>query len=288
MKELFGGLEDMGFDDIEEIEFFKEKEAAKEVKKVVPEKPKELTYEDCVFERGYTCPVCDNQFKEWAAKATKARFIQLDDDLMPVYTPIYPFYYNVVICQLCGYAALAENFMKISDRQCMMIEKNITPKFKSITYTLPFTADVAIQRYKFALLNSMIKRARSGEKAYICLVISWLYKIKEDEANRVLFAKSAYESFVEAYSKDTFPLYGMNETVTSYLVAYLAMTIGEYEEAKRWISRVMMSRKITARLKDMTMALKATVLGLEERKKQAHAVANTANEAKGDSGEAQE
>ncbi|MBR2057863.1 MAG: DUF2225 domain-containing protein, partial [Fibrobacter sp.] len=35
--------------------------------------------------------------------------------------------------------------------------------------------DTSIERYKLALYNSMVKRAKISEKSYICLKIAWLY-----------------------------------------------------------------------------------------------------------------
>lgn len=259
MKALFDGLDDLGFDMLDDMDTFKPEVAtaapAVEVK-ITANTPSAA---DCIFEKSYTCPVCEERFRDLSVKTSKVRFESIDDDLMPVHSPVNPFYYNVAICPKCGYAALSDNFLKITESQCELIAKQISPKYKAKQYPFPYTEDMVIERYKFALLNSVVKRGRASEKAYLCLVLSWLYKIKEDEANRLLFSTNAYEAFVEAYTKDTFPIYGMNEVVTAYLVAELARYIGNPSEAMKWLAKVLSSRLATQKVKDMALDLKQRI-----------------------------
>ncbi|MGN1206227.1 MAG: DUF2225 domain-containing protein, partial [Eubacterium sp.] len=70
------------------------------------------------------------------------------------------------------------------------------------------------------------------------------------------FMKNAHEGFVAAFSKESFPMCGMDEYTVMYIVAELARRIGERDEAKRWVSKVLVARDANRRIKDKALALK--------------------------------
>ena len=53
-----------------------------------------------------------------------------------------------------------------------------------------------------------------------------------------------------------FPMCGMDEHTTTYLVADLAKRIGKYDEASRWISKVLIARDANERIKSKARELK--------------------------------
>ena len=132
--------------------------------------------------------------------------------------------------------------------------------------------DEAIVKHRLALANTVVKRAKSSEKAYTCLKTAWLLRGKaehlpEDTAdyNKVRaelaaeereFLENAYNGFLEAFPKEMFPMCGMDENTVSYLVADLARRIGKYEDASRWVARVLASRNANDRIKEKSRELK--------------------------------
>ena len=59
---------------------------------------------------------------------------------------------------------------------------------------------------------------------------------------------------------------GMDELTVTYLVAELARRAGRYDEAIRWISRVLTSRNASERIKEKARVVKDLVE--EDRKKE--------------------
>lgn len=80
-----------------------------------------------------------------------------------------------------------------------------------------------------------------------------IMKLKEEEQR---FIQKAYEGFVNAFSKESFPMCGMDEHTTTYLVADLARRCGRTDEAKRWISKVLTARDAKERIKSKARDLK--------------------------------
>ena len=64
------------------------------------------------------------------------------------------------------------------------------------------------------------------------------------------FILNAYEGFEEAYSKESFPMCGMDEVTVNLLVAELARRVGKNDEAGRWISQILISKDANERIKE--------------------------------------
>ena len=81
-------------------------------------------------------------------------------------------------------------------------------------------------------------------------------QIKELQEQEKELLENAYTGFETAFSKETFPMCGMDEITVSYLLAELARRIGHYEESSRWISRVLISREANERIKNRAREIK--------------------------------
>ena len=177
----------------------------------------------------------------------------------PIYEPIDPNFYDIIICPKCGFAAVRMMFNKITSKQSELIAEKITPNFKPPVYPPVLSVDQAIERYKLALLNAMVKNAKDGEKAYICLKLIWMYKTKGDEENRLNFVKLTKSGFLNAMAKEHFPIMGLQDSTVTYLLGLLATETKEYDEALRFISNVIISKTASERLKERARDLKLAI-----------------------------
>ena len=225
----------------EEAEDIQEVEESKDEKKINPE--------DCLYDRTMTCPVCESEFKARSIRKGKTRFVGSDIDLRSNYDPINPDYYDVIICNHCGYAAISINFNHIGERQAKLITDNISIRFTPKEYPAVYDVDTAIERYKLALLNSITKNGKAGEKAYICLKIGWFYREKKDIENEVKYLKSAIEGFEQAFTKENFPICGLDEPTLLYIMSAIYFRLGNLEESKKILGRVIIKRGLPERLK---------------------------------------
>lgn len=204
---------------------------------------------DCLYEKSYVCSVCDNAFKSKTLRKGKAIFVKNDIDLKSYFEPIQPDYYDVVICNKCGYSALTSRFNKVTQSQADLILENISKRFVPKNYPELYTIDIAIERYKLALLNCITMKSKDGEKAYICLKIAWLYREKKDTKNEQAFLKSAFKGFTTAFVKENFPICGMYENTVIYIIAALAYELGLKEHSKKFLSSLVVRKGISSQLK---------------------------------------
>lgn len=227
------------------------------------------------------CPVCDNKFKMVAVKSGRLRRKEPDLDLRPRFYYIDTLKYDICACPNCGYTAMSRYFDKINGIQKKMIKENVCDKFHAqeslkVDGLRTYDYDTAIDRYKLALYNSIVKKADVSEKAYTCLKISWLLKeqstllTEEDEATKAKKAacekeaderyRQAYDGFVQAISSEEYPICGMDENTLDCLVAAMAYNLKIYDVASKMVSSVMTSRTASSKMKDWAYDLKENVL----------------------------
>lgn len=272
MANIFAGLESLGLKVSKNIEVYEEEKKETKSSGEGESKPKELSEEDLLFDKHYTCPVCDKEFKSKMIRTGKAKLVSADTDLRPKYHEIDPLKYDAVLCPNCGYASLNRYFNFVMGSQAKIIKEQISQTFeyKSEENKI-YSYDEAIMRHKMALLNTVVKKGKTSERAYTCLKLAWLFRGKREEmlkgeykqeevdellAEEVEFLENAHEGFVTAFSKEGFPMCGMDQHTVVYLVAELARRTGKIDEAKRWVAKVLVARDANKRIKDKALALK--------------------------------
>ncbi len=272
MANLFSGLEAFGLGNLSEMDIYDEKEK-EEAKKQIEEGKPSFSEEDIIFDKTYSCPVCDQEFKTKTVKSGKVKLLALDTDLRPIYQDMDPLKYDAIVCPNCGFAALGRFFKYVSSTQIALIKKNITASFRGIKEVgTTFSYDDAITRHKLALVNAIVKKSKTSERAYTCLKTAWVIRGKTEHLPKELpdydkqlielereeldFVAKAYVGFEEAFSKEDFPMCGMDEPTITLLMAELARRISKFDEAGRWISKVLISRDANERIKTKARDIK--------------------------------
>jgi len=220
----------------------------------------EETIKQYVLDKKFTCGVCGGEFTERVIRMQKLRFISSDDDLHPNYDPIDPLLYDVIICPLCGYCAIGMFFNKVSSKQKPLILNGITPKFRPHEWSKIITYKEAAEKHKLALVTAMVKGAKKSELGYICTKIAWLSRLNENETGYKEFAEKAIKEFELAYEQEDFPICQMDECTFGYLLAHLLYVTGRYDDAMRWLGRVITNRNVSSRVKERSLDLKNTII----------------------------
>lgn len=205
-----------------------------------------------IFLKEINCPVCGKAFKTPVIKAKAPRITSKDSDLFIRYTIENPYFYEVWLCPSCGYSALKTDFEKIKTYQKKLVKEKISPKWINREYDLPFTENMAIERYKLALINSIMTEGNFSTKAIICLRIAWIYRLLEDEVNEINYVKQSLSAFNEAYLKEKLPMYGLDRFSVMFLIGELNRRIGEDATALKWFSEVIISMGASQKIKEMS------------------------------------
>lgn len=273
MAGLLSGLEQFGLGGLEDMELYekpKKKEESEEETPVVQE-------QDFLFDKTFNCPICDKEFKARTVKVGKAKLCGTDPDLRPKYEHVDLLKYDIIMCPHCGYATLSRYFKPLPSPQAKRVKEMISQKFKPITETKEtYTYDEALERYKLALANAIVKMAKSSEKAYICLKTAWLLRGKAEnldpadaeyeatkqqvEEEEKEFLKNALDGFIAARQSENFPMCGMDEATVDYVISVTAMKFEQYDVASKLISQIIASTNTNPRMKEKARDLKDEIV----------------------------
>ena len=204
-----------------------------------------------IFDKQVVCPVCQNKFKTKAIKVKSPRISSKDSDFFIRYYIANPYFYDVWICNSCGYAAMKVDFDKIKFYKKDLILKNITSKWKPRNYPDVLNEKLAIERYKLALLNAVVGEFNSSTKAMILLKIAWMYRLLEDINSENSYLSQSLELFKDAYSKEDFPIYGMQRESLMYLIGDLNRRLNNNEEELHWYSKALTTVGAPYKIKEL-------------------------------------
>ena len=271
MSGLLSGLAGLGLDNLENMNIFEDANKAEEnaEAKVVT-----IEEKDFIYDKTMECPVCGQHFSTKIMKTGKNKLIGTDQDLRPRYEGIDAVKYDVILCNKCGYAALSRFFMSITSGQGKLVRENISKNVHLGAYDGEvYSYDEAVERYKLALANAVVKRGKASEKAYICLKSAWLMrgyaeyqeemgqtdKLKELRAAEEEYLLNAFNGFVEARKSESYPMCGMDESTIDYLLAVLAFSLKKYDIAGKLITGIL-SSSANSRTKDKARDLKEQLI----------------------------
>lgn len=273
MAGLLSGLEGLGLGGLENLEIY---ETKKEAENDVQEPPK-VEEKDLIYDKSYECPVCDQTFSTKIMKSGKAKLLSTDVDLRAKYDGIDAVKYDVLLCPSCGYAVLSRFFGGLTNGQVKLIKENISQKVQLSAYSDDvYSYEQALERYKLALANAVVRKAKASEKAYICLKSAWLVrgyqeeltaqssedtaKLAELKQMEEQYLANAFTGFIEARQTEAFPMCGMDETTVDYLLAVLAVRFKKYDVASKLLAGILTSASANARMKDRARDLKEQIL----------------------------
>lgn len=271
---IFSGLKKLGLESLEEVDLFEDEKRKQEEKAHASAAgPVKLQEKDLIYDRNFVCPVCDSSFTAKMMKSGKAKLLGTDQDLRARYDGIDAVKYDVVLCPVCAYTALLRFFPSVTSTQVKLIREKISPSVKLTPYQDEvYGYEQAMERYKLALANALVKHAKTSEKAYICLKSAWLLRgyaehLKEtgegDEKRIAVlagqedeFLENAYKGFSEARQNEMFPLCGMDTVTVDYLVGVLAIRFKDYGMATKLLSAVITAPGANVRIKDRARDMK--------------------------------
>lgn len=190
-----------------------------------------------LYAKKLKCPVCADAFTSMRPRSSMLKVDKRDSDFCVHYkNDINPLFYDVYVCPHCGYAALSDQFDKISAEGKKLHMDNLAKNWVPRDYSGERTLDQALECYKLALLCAQVRHAKPSELAAICMRIAWLYRFAKDEEEEKRFLKAALDQYIAAYEHQMDN--SEHEINMIYLIGELYRRLGDYSQAVQWLSRV--------------------------------------------------
>lgn len=284
---LLSGLEKFGLGQTGELDILNDgTETKKRTTDATKKEAVEYTEKDFILDRKVVCPICDKEFLVKTVKSSKVKRMEPDADLRPNHEYVDTLKYGVAACPRCGYAAMHRNFTQLSAAQRKWIRETITANFKPAEEPKMevYTYDYAVEKLKLALVNTIAKKGKLSEKAYICLNLAWLRraqaeqtpddtpmnakKKKQYEAEYEGFYRQAYDGFMKVVVTETPPFFGMDANTIDYILANMAVKYKEYDTASKLVSRLITQPNTPRRMKDKCLELKDDIVAALKNKQE--------------------
>lgn len=254
MSKIFSSLKNLGLNYEETTEIYKVKEE-NQVKNCDEKQDKSENMALLLYDKKETCPVCAHEFMSKAVKSNAPRVKSKDTDLFIRYKGIDPYFYEVIVCPHCGYSALKSDFYTVRSYQKEKITDKVCSQWKGREYPQIFDENIAIERYKLALLNAVVGELNNSTKAVICLKIGWMYRLLGKKQEETEFLTKALQGFLIAYENERTPIYGLDRFSFEYLIGELFRRTGDFINAKLWLGKVIIS-KADLKLKEKARDIK--------------------------------
>ena len=84
-----------------------------------------------LYDKKFTCIVCNKEFTSKQVRIGKARFKGTDEILKPLYTGIDCTKYDVIMCPHCGYAAVQEYMESLRQSSEQHLKSRLKESFRS-------------------------------------------------------------------------------------------------------------------------------------------------------------
>ncbi|SHH28573.1 DUF2225 domain-containing protein [Tepidibacter thalassicus] len=220
-----------------------------------------------LYDKKVKCPVCRNEFTTKKVKTSALRILKRDTDFCVHYKTVNPYFYGIWVCPKCGYAASESKFNSIKISQQSIIREKVTSLWRERDYGLKRDVDTAIECYKLALYEGDILNWENSYIGGLCLKLSWLYRYKKEEKLEEKFQKFALDIFTYSFSKERFPIAGMDSASLAYLIGELNRKFKNYEQSIKWFQMALKDPNIKRKRFLENMVREQWMLTTEEYKK---------------------
>lgn len=221
------------------------------------------------YEKQIDCIYCSKKFPSFKVRSKFIKIEKTETDFRPIYSDpnVIGLYYNVFVCEHCGFS-FTEDFTKyFAPGVRQEIEKQITKKWVQHDFNGERTISKAIEAYKLALVSGTIKKEKFVSLAGLSLRLAWMYRSLEDENQEKRFMKMARDYYIESFSVEDYAGTQMSGVRIMYMIAELSRRLKDLENATRFFSKVIEKQSIGGEAKLIDMAKEQWQLVREEREK---------------------
>ena len=127
-----------------------------------------------LFDRQYTCPICENNFTSKQVKTSAIRAKERRKDFHTLFSGENPTFYGVICCPDCGYAKFENDFRKEATSKCKeTINSTVSKSWKTQDFTQERDLSAAIKVHLIALVNYTVLKEKQAIIGKLLLRLAW-------------------------------------------------------------------------------------------------------------------
>ena len=193
------------------------------------------------YETTITCIHCKKDFPSAKLRSKFVRIKKHESDFQPIYVnpAINGIYYNVFVCEHCGFSFTEDFSRYFAPGTEAIIQTQIVERFVRRSYNGERTVFQALEAYKLALVCGNLKKEKNVVLAGLAMRIAWLYRSLDNEGQEQRFMNLSRDYYVSSYSTGDYSTTQMSEFRILYMIGELSRRINDLEEATRSFSRIL-------------------------------------------------
>lgn len=192
-----------------------------------------------LFDRQYTCPICENNFTSKQVKTSAIRAKERRKDFHTLFSGENPTFYGVICCPECGYAKFENDFKKEASTKCKETIKNTVSKnWKTQDFTQVRDLSAAIRVHMIALVNYTVLKEKQAIIGKLLLRLAWFNDELGNESETKRYVTLALEAFIKSYEQEKHEDAEEKELEIIYLIGELNRQLGNFKESVRWFDMV--------------------------------------------------
>lgn len=207
------------------------------------EKNEEMNVEpkDMLYDLRTTCQLCGKKFTSPRVRSKYLRVKHVDKDFCKHYESINPLFYEIIVCPQCGFAyneeiqkvpMSARQRQDIKSRLEMILQGNAPKDYNGVR-----DLNQAIETFLLALFTLEGRPAPQSKKGMLYLKLAWLYRFQGNQGKEAKYIEKALSTLTLAYKNEIFTEAQAEVNIT-YLIGALYFQTGQYQEAARWLDRI--------------------------------------------------
>lgn len=208
------------------------------------------------YEKNIDCMHCKKSFPTMKVRSKFIKVAHSETDFQPVYTDekVNALYYNVFVCQHCGFS-FTEDFSKyFAPGVIELIEQQVTKNWVPHNFKGERVIFDAIQAYKLAFLCATLKKEKFVITSGLALRLAWLYRSLKNDGQEKRFLKISRDHYMESFSNEDYASTQMSGIRVMYMIGELSRRLEDYENATRFFSRVIENQRAGGEAKLVDMA----------------------------------
>ncbi len=190
------------------------------------------------------CPVCGQNTRIVKVKS-RLMIQRTDDDYCCHYRDFNPYFYTILACEHCGYAADEKHFLTVlPDRHRATLAKFLKERRVSFIFSPERNLPDAVASYQLAIYCAEAVNAPLSRLAGLTLRMSWIYRLMEMKDEEMEWAKKAIDLYERSLMTERYPIESLTDNMVMYLLATLFNRVGNREQCASYLSRLINDKEL--------------------------------------------
>ena len=191
-----------------------------------------------------TCPVCGQETRVVKVKS-RLMIQRTDDDYCCHYRDFNPYFYTILACEHCGYAADEKHFlMPLPERHRDLMAKFLHDRRVRFIFSPERGLPEAIASYQLAIYCAEAIQAPASRVGGLSLRLAWVFRTMGIKDQEMEWTRKTVQLYERALMTERFPVESLSDNMVMYLLATMFNRLGDREHCTQYLGRMINDKEL--------------------------------------------